>query len=461
VRWPAMKARLATALGLVLVAQATETAEWTAQWWTPAAEFAKVYDLTSADQISAPRSAALLTRGHAAEAPSQVRPLLLQESTLNLLGLGAAHGRENGTTHKAGAKSGTAAAAHATAVKVNATTVNGGNAAADSAKVEAKKQVPEIVKKSWPEMLRATLSFAFIIKALCMASNLAFQVSPLPAVKEWPMKGNTGEADSAPYISIAYGSCQWCFYGLFAFIVTAKQGFLVLVYSNMCGTVLGIYYVYAFSKHCKDEEVWLRSKVYCQVLSVVAASQIVAMLAMPVLKALFFSGLISSAWSVVGAMSLLTTVPTVLRTRSSKTLPQPLLVVGGVSAILWITCGVMLKDPWITVPNVWSFCCTCFALGLCWIYPGEPCCCEEEQEDTEEAAPLMRRKGSCESGGWSKPAAECGSPRAGRSWQNLTTMFRGGETDGGASSTTYGTEAGSRLYSRGHGASAGTGETWG
>ena len=26
------------------------------------------------------------------------------------------------------------------------------------------------------------------------------------SAKEWPMKGNTGEADSAPYISIAYGA---------------------------------------------------------------------------------------------------------------------------------------------------------------------------------------------------------------------------------------------------------------
>mmetsp|Transcript_21073 Transcript_21073/g.62893 ORF Transcript_21073/g.62893 Transcript_21073/m.62893 type:complete len:437 (+) Transcript_21073:116-1426(+) len=435
-----MKARLATALGLVLVAQATETAEWTAQWWTPAAEFAKVYDLTSADQISAPRSAALLTRGHAAEAPSQVRPLLLQESTLNLLGLGAAHGRENGTTHKAGAKSGTAAAAHATAVKVNATTVNGGNAAADSAKVETKKQVPEIVKKSWPEMLRATLSFAFIIKALCMASNLAFQVSPLPAVKEWPMKGNTGEADSAPYISIAYGSCQWCFYGLFAFFVTSKQGFLVLVYSNVCGTFLGFFYVYEFVTRCTNADVWLRSKVYFQVLGVVAFSQVVAMCAMPPVKALFFCGIISSAWSVVGATSMLTTVPQVLKTKSSKSLPLPLLLAAGISAVLWIMCGVMLRDPWITVPNVCCFCCTGFALSLCWIYPrtgGEEC----QEEDEEEAAPLLHEEDEPSDG--RQVLSDRQSP--------LVSLMRSLRGNGDGTPT---------REASGHGISAGTGETW-
>merc|ERR1740130_2379071 len=101
--------------------------------------------------------------------------------------------------------------------------------------------------------LRFSLSFAIIIKALCMMSNILFQASPLPAAKLFMEQGDTGDTDSAPFISIAYGSSQWCFYGLFAFIVTGKSGFLVLVYSNIVGAILGLYYVYSFNKNCSNK----------------------------------------------------------------------------------------------------------------------------------------------------------------------------------------------------------------
>ena len=55
------------------------------------------------------------------------------------------------------------------------------------------------------------------------------EVSPYSQVAEFASKQDTGEADSAPLISILYGGCQWCFYGTFAYESTYKSGFLVLV----------------------------------------------------------------------------------------------------------------------------------------------------------------------------------------------------------------------------------------
>jgi len=219
--------------------------------------------------------------------------------------------------------------------------------------------------------LRFSLSFAIIIKALCMMSNILFQASPLPAAKQFMEMGDTGDTDSAPFISIAYGSSQWCFYGLFAFIVTGKSGFLVLVYSNIVGACLGIFYVFTFQRNCKNEEVMYMSNMYFRVLGTLVGVQLICMGVLPAVRALFISGLISSAWSIIGSLSLMTTVPTVLKTRDARSLPFPLLVAAEASALIWITCGVMLRDPWITVPNVTSAITCGLALGLVWHYPGK------------------------------------------------------------------------------------------
>jgi len=50
----------------------------------------------------------------------------------------------------------------------------------------------------------ATLSLALIVKALCMLSNMLCYVSPLPQVQQFQKQGDTGEADSAPFMSILY-----------------------------------------------------------------------------------------------------------------------------------------------------------------------------------------------------------------------------------------------------------------
>jgi hypothetical protein len=133
------------------------------------------------------------------------------------------------------------------------------------------------------------LSFAIVVKALCMMSNILFQASPLPVVKQFQQVGDTGDADSAPFISIAYGSSQWCFYGLFAFLVTGKSGFLVLVYSNMFGAGLGLFYVFTFLVNCKNEQVLSVSTVYFRVLASLVAVQVMCIMTLPVVRALFIS----------------------------------------------------------------------------------------------------------------------------------------------------------------------------
>jgi len=205
------------------------------------------------------------------------------------------------------------------------------------------------------------ITFTFAIKALCLAGNVACQVSPFPQVKRWQGRRDTGEADSAPLVAIAFGGWQWCFYGLFAWLVTSRSAFLILFYSNFLGAILGPYYTHAFYKNCRDDSARSSLKSYVVGVAILAFLQVVVIATLPAKRALFFSGLVASSCSFANALSMMVTVPIVMRTACSDSLPGPLLVANLVGAITWVICGVLLGDPWIACPN--AFCCLC--CGAC------------------------------------------------------------------------------------------------
>jgi hypothetical protein len=286
-----------------------------------------------------------------------------QVATSQAVGLGAGAGEgANTLTSKANAAvRNSMVTAVATAQSHNATELL-------NATVKTKQPLPT---RTWFSMLRFTFSFAFVVKTLCMMCNIFYQASPLPLITSFQSKGDTGDSDIAPFIATCYGGWQWCFYGLFAYIVTQKSGFLVLVYSNVVGALLGLYYVWAFNANCKNMAMLQRSTKYYGVLGSIVLIQLVGILTMQPVRALFFSGLISSVWSTVASLSLISTVPTVYERKSCASLPVPLLVMGVISAALWILCGVMLWDPWITFPNLFSFHVCVFALYLCCRFPAD------------------------------------------------------------------------------------------
>lgn len=227
------------------------------------------------------------------------------------------------------------------------------------------------LRKSWFALTLSTLTFAFAVKLACMFSNFVFAVSPIPQVREFNKTGDTGLFDAAPFISILYGGCQWCFYGFFAYEVTQKSGFLVLVYSNIWGAICGCYYVWGFWRNCQNEWSLQKLRKYIQAVSVVVFMQLFAVLALSRRRALLFSGLASSICSVVGASSLLSTMPLVLESKCSATINFPLTVVGFFSTILWLVCGFMLWDAWIMLPNICNLACYSLTLSLALYFPRE------------------------------------------------------------------------------------------
>jgi uncharacterized protein with PQ loop repeat len=230
------------------------------------------------------------------------------------------------------------------------------------------------------------LTFTMFVKALCVTGNVLVQVSPFPSVRRWEMRGDTGEADAAPYVSIAFGGCQWCFYGLFAWLVTSRSGFLVLVHSNVLGAVLGTYYVTAFFRNCHNEEAHRTLQRYVSAVLALACLQVSALSVLPSERALFLIGVISSFCSFINATSVLVTVPAVIRTKDSRSIPGPYAIANCASSLCWSLCGYLLEDPCVMMPNIFSTCCAGASLVLKAVYPAK--------EDDKLASAEEGRKGS-------------------------------------------------------------------
>merc|ERR1719271_2128899 len=134
------------------------------------------------------------------------------------------------------------------------------------------------------------LTFTMIVKALCMLGNVMFQVSPFPQVQRWSERRCTGESDAAPFVAIAFGGWQWCTYGVFAWLVTGRTGFLILLQSNFLGALLGTYYSHVFHQNCRNPSFRTSFKGYLSVIAALVLTQFCALAVLPRERALFLSG---------------------------------------------------------------------------------------------------------------------------------------------------------------------------
>lgn len=232
--------------------------------------------------------------------------------------------------------------------------------------------------------LFGALTFAMVVKAICVAGNVLVQVSPFPQVRRWESRGCTGEADAAPFVSIAFGGWQWCFYGIFAWLVTSRSGFLVLFHSNCLGAVLGTYYVQAFYRNCRDDALFATLQKYLSAVTALVFLQVCSISVLPAERALFLTGIISSFCSFVGATSVLVTVPAVIRAQDSRSIPGPYAIASLASGLSWSLCGYLLDDPMVMLPNMFSTLCCTISLGLKVWYPSDMFADGEQLETAEK-----------------------------------------------------------------------------
>jgi len=220
-------------------------------------------------------------------------------------------------------------------------------------------------------------SLGAVLKVACVLSNLLSQASPYPTIRKFEAAGNTGECDALAFVAIGFNGAQWCFYGLFAWILTENRGFLVVVYANILGAVAGYFYTATFHRLCRS---YTGSKAlirYCKGFAFLTVLQASVVMLAPLQTALVFSGFMAASCGAVVAVSQLVTLPTVFRTKSAASMSGELAISNFTSSVLWLVCGVMLVDWWIILPNVVGVCAGFVALSTILMFgtgPGK--CCE-------------------------------------------------------------------------------------
>lgn len=196
------------------------------------------------------------------------------------------------------------------------------------------------------------LTFAIFIKTLCIVGNIGMAFAPMKTVNEIKRTQETGVLDSLPYLAIMSTGTQWCFYGLFAWAYTGNKGFLVVLYANILGAVLGSYYAFIFQKHCRNDGAWTAMLWYASAIGTLFVGQCIILFLLPMERGLLFCGCLAAFLSVVVTLSPLSTLREILKTKSVRSMPIELTIVSAGSSIVWTVCGVMLHDWWILIPNI-------------------------------------------------------------------------------------------------------------
>lgn len=194
------------------------------------------------------------------------------------------------------------------------------------------------------------LSLGAIVKGICMGSNVLFQVSPYPKARDIYLSKDTGETDAAPFVFITLSGTMYLYYGLFAYSVTARPGYLTVVCANLLGAILGINYVFVYHTNCWRKEAAKKLEFYYKIVGTVVVLQVVAFLFLPQIEALYLAGMTACICSTASCASPLATISVVIATKNAASIPLEMTVISFLSCIAWITCGFMIHDPWIMVP---------------------------------------------------------------------------------------------------------------
>lgn len=199
---------------------------------------------------------------------------------------------------------------------------------------------------------RGAEALEFALKVSATAFNVLLQLSPLRLITEIRMHKSVLSYSPFPLIALTACGYQWSFYGFFAYTETANVGFLMLIYANILGLVLGLYYMLYFHFFADQAS---RNSIYLQsagILAVFACEYVYCYSALSDINgSLFVAGLLSAAISILVSFSPMVSLPEAVRKHSIDSVPVDMCVASLISSVLWLFCGLLLGDPWVLIPN--------------------------------------------------------------------------------------------------------------
>lgn len=217
-----------------------------------------------------------------------------------------------------------------------------------------------------------TIVFERIFQALAIASNIALQLSPMRVILEIRRYKDTRGSDGLPYFMIFCVATQWVFYASYSIFVTGNANLQMIIFGNVMGVILGFFYVWSFQRNCNDQVRANKMKIIYRIAFILSLIEIVAVAVVSRETGMFILGLVGSILSVGCTAAPLTELSVVLKTRDTSTWPTDFIYVNSVGLLVWLICGILLKDNWVIIPNSIGLGICLFQLSLIVVFGADP-----------------------------------------------------------------------------------------
>ncbi|CAI8585781.1 unnamed protein product [Vicia faba] len=210
-----------------------------------------------------------------------------------------------------------------------------------------------------------------------LGNFISFMVylAPTPTFyRIWKGKSTQG-FQCLPYLVALFSSMLWLYYGL----IKTNATFLITI--NAFGCVVEIIYIIIYTIYATKNARILTLKIFA-VMNVASSVLIVLVIQFALHGSLKVTvlGWLCTTFSICVFAAPLTIVAKVIKTKSVEFMPFNLSLFLSISAVIWFSYGLFLKDICIALPNVLGFVLGLFQMILYLIYRNKATAPREEFE---------------------------------------------------------------------------------
>lgn len=212
------------------------------------------------------------------------------------------------------------------------------------------------------------LPILHVVKFFGTVFSIAMCLAGLSTISKIKTNGRTPPFSIAPFLSTLGNGYLWAVYGIL------KEDLFPTALTNGVNSLLAVYYCQQFYIYTSTSSKNLvRRQLFWVIVCMLGCSSY-AMLGMSgfIDRAAVADGLgfVATIVCVVMFASPLSTLRTVLATKSSESMNLPMVTAGSLCAGSWLAYGLLVQDSWIMIPNVLGFSLSLIQLGLILLYRG-------------------------------------------------------------------------------------------
>ncbi|KAK7358681.1 hypothetical protein VNO77_00619 [Canavalia gladiata] len=188
----------------------------------------------------------------------------------------------------------------------------------------------------------------FVVGILGNIASFICFLAPLPTFRRVCKKKTTEGFQSLPYVAALFSAMLWIFY---AYI---KTGEILLITINAFGCVIETIYLVIYITYCpKQARIFTLKMIFLfnfgVIFLVIVLTHILAKERTARIEILGWICVVLSTSVFAAPLSI---IKVVIRTKSVEFMPFTLSLLLTISAIMWLSYGILLKDIYVTLPNI-------------------------------------------------------------------------------------------------------------